>query len=179
MSLEILLDKYDNKTITVKELNSLKQKFNSNLINFLLCNCYNIKVLTTSTYREKQIEWKENLLKRFDNKCIITSNNCLPELNACHIKPFHVNNDFNINNGLILTQHLHKTFDLFYWTIHPETHNIIINDEIKNIGTISKYKNIKLQFNFNTTTFNKYLIYHYNKFIKKLKNVNIILKLTK
>ncbi len=168
MTIEDLLDKYDNKTITINELKLLKTKFNSKLINFLLNNCYNIKVLTTSTYREKQHEWKIQLLKRFNNKCIITENNCLPELNACHVEPFHINKNFDISNGLILTQHLHKTFDLFYWTIDPMTHKIKINTKIKNIGTIYKYKNIKLNFNFNTTNLDKYLMYHYNQFIKKV-----------
>ena len=171
--LELYLDKNDNKEIIKDEIYDYK-KFNyndeiifNNHLNFLLENIYNIKIIENdkSRVRLSQKEFRKELLKKF-NKCIITNEDCIEELEACHLIPINEKESYNINNGIILTSNLHKTFDKYLWSINPNTLTIEINNN-KNVGNIKKYVGNKVNIKLNDELFNN-LNYHYINFINKL-----------
>ena len=171
--LELYLDKNDNKEIIKDEIYDYK-KFNyndeiifNNHLNFLLENIYNIKIIENdkSRVRLSQKEFRKELLKKF-NKCIITNEDCIEELEACHLIPINEKESYNINNGIILTSNLHKTFDKYLWSINPNTLKIEINNN-KNVGYIKKYVGNKVNIKLNDELFNN-LNYHYSNFINKL-----------
>ena len=57
------------------------------------------------------------------------------------IIPVATNEDYSIDNGLLLEKNIHCTFDKYLWAINPDTFRI----ESRNIGTIKKYQNVQLQ----------------------------------
>ena len=181
--LEYYLDNNDNKEIIKDEINDYK-KFDyndeiifNNHLNFLLENIYNIKIIENdkSRVRLSQKEFRKELLKKF-NKCIITNEDCIEELEACHLIPINEKESYNINNGIILTlmkpmdiyhlSNLHKTFDKYLWSINPNTLKIEINNN-KNVGFIKKYVDNKVNIKLNDELFNN-LNNHYTNFINKL-----------
>ena len=49
-------------------------------LEFMLNNIYTIKIIETPV-----LEIRKKIIERFNNKCIITGNDCIDELEACHI----------------------------------------------------------------------------------------------
>ena len=68
---------------------------------------------------------------------MVSNNDCLDELEAAHIIPFSECNNFDINNGLLLSANLHKTFDKIHWTIDTNTNCIVVLNN--NSNSIKKY----------------------------------------
>ena len=111
---------------------------------FLLETLYPEYILYNSKReRLEQIKFRKDLLKKY-NKCIITNTSCEAQLEAAHIIPFceNINNNY-IENGLLLTSNLHKTFDKYYWAINPDTMLIEIKNNI-DVGDIIQYKGTKI-----------------------------------
>jgi putative restriction endonuclease len=79
--------------------------------------------------------FRNNLITRFNNKCIITGTQIH---NACHIVPYSETYNMDINNGILLNSHHHSLFDSYYMTINPETFEIIYNNKITD--SFSLYK---------------------------------------
>jgi putative restriction endonuclease len=102
--------------------------------------------------------FRNNLITRFNNKCIITGTQIH---NACHIIPYSETYNMDINNGILLNSHHHSLFDLYYMTINPETFEIIYNNKITD--SFSLYKKYLTEL-INYPEMKKYLIIHYNKF---------------
>lgn len=116
--------------------------------------------------RVGQDYFRTELLLRFNNKCLITKKT-IP-LRACHIVPYSITKDcLDTDNGLLLTCDMHDLYDNFYFTIHPNTKEVIV---VENCDELKKYKGIILQDLFKYPSMNKYLEYHYNQFIKKMKS---------
>jgi len=148
---------YDNKELFTLHLD------------FLLNNFYKdikIKEINISNKRLNQDEFRNLLLNKY-KKCIITNNNCIDELEACHIIELKNGGKCNINNGFLLERNIHATFDKNIWCINPNTLLIEIKNEMKCTGTISKYKNFKVNIKLNDELYNNLLI-RYNNFINKL-----------
>lgn len=140
--------------------------FKNDLI-LLLDHIYtNISFVSDKKVRLEQTEFKKNLLKLYDNKCIISNNDNEDELNACHIIPVSEDGDYSNNNGLILTRNLHATFDNFKWSINPDTMEIEINLNIKS-GSIKEYINNNINIIMNPFIYLN-LKWHYDKFIELL-----------
>ena len=91
----------------------------------------------------------------------------MDELTAAHIIPIKENENYDIDNGLLLTENLHKTFDKYRWSINPDTLLIEINKNI-DVGSIKKYQNYKVPLQINTELYSNLLL-HYNIFLEKLK----------
>ena len=142
-------------------------------LEFLLDTIYCIKIiqieskLEISKKRMGQIEFRKHILERFNNKCIVTDNDCIDELETCHIIPVATEEDYSIENGLLLARNIHSTFDKYLWSINPDTFMIeSINIESKNIGTIKNYNNKQLLLH---EDMRDNIRHHYNKYI----NINI------
>ena len=169
--LEDYLDNYEQEQKSISPLiYSMYTKFNyddeDNYIldlDFMLNNIYNIKFLEKNQLRDRrmeQTEFRQTLLEEFNNKCIVTDNDCEDELEACHIVPVSSNKNYSIDNGLLLARTIHATFDKFAWSINPDTFTI----EGMNTGTIKKYIGNVLSLN---DDMRENLRYHYEKYIMK------------
>lgn len=114
----------------------------------------------------KDYEFKNLVKKIYNEKCVIT-NVDMDECSICHIKPLYESNDdekYDYNNGIILSESLHRLYDKYLFTIHPEIYEIIISESIKNKNlSINKYNGIKLMLN---PCSKKYLEYHYLSYKK-------------
>jgi predicted restriction endonuclease len=171
--LETYLDKYDNKqlyeTIYTQYLDfdyDNEELYKLHL-DFMLKNLYNITIIKYNKKRLGQVEFRKQLLKKFNNKCIVTNETCNDELTAAHIIPISKEENYDIDNGLLLSETLHRTFDKYKWSINPDTQTIVI-DNNQNVGSIKKYENQKICLLMNDRLYNN-IIQHYTTFLKKLK----------
>ena len=116
----------------------------------------------------RDYEFKENVRKIYYEKCIISGAD-MDECSICHIKPFCDSDDnekYDYNNGIILSDSFHKLYDKYYFTIHPETFEIIILESVKYKNLcINKYENNVININY---TSKKYLEHHYKIFCKEI-----------
>jgi hypothetical protein len=112
-------------------------------------------------------EYKQNVKKLYNETCIISGAD-IDECSICHIKPLSessYNEKYDYNNGIILSESLHRLFDKYYFTINPETFEIIISQNIKHKKLlINNFIGKKLDI---YKSSKKYLEYHYNKFNEK------------
>ena len=167
--LEDFLDNYDNKELSSNIFSRYKEfDYDDNEsfqidLEFLLNNIYNIKIVESKIKRVGQVNFRQLLLERFNNRCIVTGNDCPHELEACHIIPVATNENYSLENGLLLERNIHNTFDKYYWSINPDTFQIEILNNV-NIGSIKKYQNMKLSLHNNMKD---YLREHYNIFMSK------------
>ena len=170
--LENILDKFDNKELYNDIFKQSRifgytdiDLFNID-IQFMLNNLYNIKIIEKKKIRMEQSEFRKKILENFNNTCIITGQNCIDELEAAHIIPVSENENYDIDNGLLLSANIHKTFDKYLWSINPDTLMIDIKSDI-NVGTINLYCNKPINI-IMTNLLYQNLSIHYNRY--KLKN---------
>ena len=130
-------------------------------LDFMLENIYNIKIKNDKTeIRRKRMgqgEFRVKILEHYNNTCIVTGNDCIDELEACHIIPVATNEDYSLENGLLLAKNIHATFDIYKWSINPNTFKI----EGMNTGTIKKYIGMVLPLN---DIMREYIIHHYHQY---------------
>lgn len=108
--------------------------------------------------------FKAEIKQRYST-CIITNYNT-NHCEVAHIKPFSkcsILDKYNPDNGLLLSADIHKQFDSFIFSIHPETFQIILNEKTEHIETYSiyNYNKNKLDININSKS---YVEYHYKEF---------------
>lgn len=169
-SIEEYLDEYKNTYLEHDILDRYnyfgyndKENFIIDL-EFLLDSIYtNIKLGEIKRKRLSQLEFSKEIKKLY-KRCIITGA-IGEECEACHIVPINNSNDYSIDNGLLLSANIHKTFDLYKWSIDPCTMEIKTDG---NAGTIEKYKGKLIFENKFTSNFEFNLNKHYNEFKKKL-----------
>ena len=111
-------------------------------------------------------EFKKAVKTRYNNKCIITGHNVVI-CDVAHIIEFSkcktLNEKYDINNGLLLSTEMHRLFNIYYFSINPDTLMIEIDktkDGINNVGLLD-YDNKKLDIDNNSI---KYLRHHYIHF---------------
>ena len=109
--------------------------------------------------------YREGLINRY-KKCIISGMH-VEVCEACHIIPFSVSENFDINNGILLNSVLHKLFDKHYWSINPSTLCVEISNKCDDFDFLQEYNNrcIDILNQYDDTKHN--LRNHYNIFIKK------------
>lgn len=135
-------------------------------LDFMLTNLYDIEVVEPTKKRMGQQEFRKKIMEKYKHKCIITGETCTDELEAAHIIPVCTDESYDINNGLLLSVQLHKTFDKYKWTIDPKTLRVTINYDV-NVGTISKYDGQIIKLQMNDELYNN-LKEHYDIFITNL-----------
>ena len=118
--------------------------------------------------RISQQTFREGLIDRY-KKCIITET-IKDECEAAHIiavsdfnKQDYNIDTYDINNGLLLSANLHKTFDKYLWSINPDTFIIEISS-LYDCGTITNYNNISLADKLSKYNYYESLSNHYKKF---------------
>jgi len=133
-------------------------------LDFLLSNIYSdihIINLQTREQRLDQDSFRKELIKKY-NRCII-SNSIDIECEACHIIPYSICKNFDVDNGLLLSSDLHKTFDKYCWSINPKTLKVEINKNINDCGKIKNYEDTTVNIKLNNRLYNN-LSYHYDMF---------------
>lgn len=172
--LENYLDKYDNGELDTIILSQYKNfgytneelyKFH---LKFMLDNMYDIKLVEPKRKRLNQSEFRKLLFNKFNDKCIITEETCNEELTAAHIVPISEDENYDLDNGLLLRETVHRTFDKFKWSINPNTSIIEINKNV-NVGEIKQYANKKIELDLeNNKLLKSNLMWHYLQFKEKL-----------
>jgi hypothetical protein len=169
--LEDFLDKNENGKIDLsiyqkyKDFEYLNEDIFTVDLNFLLENIYNIKIYDESRKRLSQQEFRNKLMELYNYKCIVTGDKCIRELTACHIIPFAEDENYDLDNGLVLKESIHRTFDDFFWSINPETLKIEINKNIDECGEIKEYEDKEINLEINSEI-KENLKWHHNNFIK-------------
>jgi len=145
------------------ELINYNYSYNDIVIYFMVKYYINITTYDFARKRIGQIEFRNNLIERF-NRCIITGSDIF---DACHIVPFSEYQNMDVNNGILLTKTYHDYYDKYIWSINPQTFLIEINyDKIsKDDFFIKILLKTDLQFLNNYPLMNPYLIKHYEQFI--------------
>lgn len=140
-------------------------------LELLLETLYRGIVITNlkSKIRLNQQEFRQGLLNKYNNACVISLNSNPDELEASHIIEIKDGGDYELSNGILLEANLHKTFDKYLWAINPNTAQIEFAKN-KKCGSIEKYVGINLN-NILDLDSNPFLytnlLSRYNKFIEK------------
>lgn len=136
----------NNKLKKTNKSNIQKRIHKSNIqkrINKLITQKHIPMYIKTKT-RNPQLQklYREGIINRY-KKCIITG----MSINVCeaaHIIPFSESdkdNNFNIDNGLLLNATLHKLFDKYHLSINPITLCVEINKKSEDYEHIKSYNN--------------------------------------
>ena len=167
------LEKQNQQDANIKSINIVQQ----NIINDIIINqddikkkIHEIKEKNNSLYINTQIRnpelqsmYRKAIIQRFNNCIISNYDNEICE--ASHIIPFSESNNFDIDNGILLNNILHKLFDKHYWSINPNTLCFeIFKSSTNDIYNIMKqYDNQCIEILKKYPKINEYLINHYNK----------------
>jgi predicted restriction endonuclease len=76
--------------------------------------------------RQGQAEFRQKLLRAYDNRCAITGCSVPLILDAAHIKPYRGPTTNHVQNGLLLRTDLHTLFDVGLLAIDTSTMSIVI-----------------------------------------------------
>ena len=66
----------------------------------------------------------------YERRCAVTGERTLPALEAAHIRPYSLQGEHRIDNGLLLRRDLHALFDDGYITVTPE-HRVRVSRRIR------------------------------------------------
>jgi len=94
--------------------------------------------------RPYQNALRQNCIKKYNGKCIISERSELRLLQACHIKPdclCNTSEKIDMNNMILLWIDLHIFFDDFLLTIDSKTKKVLINEKNKDTECIKIYNN--------------------------------------
>lgn len=121
------------------------------------------RITTEVVKRPEQVYFREQLLKLYDGKCVITGYDAEKALSAAHIIPYKINQDDKISNGLLLRADIHKLFDNYLITIEPDTMTVKISLRLTN----TKYTELEGA-RLDIPKVNKQALkWHYEKFIQR------------
>jgi ribosomal protein L37AE/L43A len=82
------------------------------------------QVLRAIKVRRGQFQFRERLLKRYENKCAVSGCTLLDILEAAHVWPYRGEGDNHPENGLLLRADLHTLFDLDLMAIDPASYRV-------------------------------------------------------
>jgi hypothetical protein len=89
-----------------------------------------IKIAKSPPPREGQEKFKEELIKKYGYKCLISGCHIEQIIEAAHIIPYRDLNSHDVANGLLLRVDLHRLFDAHLIAIHPTTREVLISEQI-------------------------------------------------
>ena len=90
------------------------------------------KVLRAIRIRRGQQPFRQDLMARFDGKCVISGCTVPGVLEAAHIRPYSGPRDNHPSNGLLLRADLHTLFDLYRIAIKPSTLSVVVHPDLEN-----------------------------------------------
>ena len=144
---KLKIDNYSHLKVKVEDLVNLNTSKKLNKLE-KLNNLENIDTKMTVYNKTRKIRnpqlqgiFRKQIIMRY-YKCII-SNMCKSVCEAAHIIPFSETLSFDVDNGILLNNILHKLFDEYYWSINPQTLCVeLFIDETNDVYDILKpYEN--------------------------------------
>jgi predicted restriction endonuclease len=163
-------DDFDVEKERDEIMNLLKKNdFNYDKCSSELCEMDVIEKKSSGKMRVYQSKLRKYALNYYNFSCVVSGNKLLCCLEACHIKGVEFcdkKEKVDVNNIILLEKNLHACFDLYYWSIEPETMMVKVNKRIVGYEYLKKYQNMKLKLNAETI---KYIKWHYDKYLENLK----------
>jgi predicted restriction endonuclease len=98
------------------------------------------RVLTSIVRRQGQPQFRQQLLKVYKGKCVISDCDVEQALEAAHIIPYLGLHTNTTSNGLLLRADLHTLFDLHLITIDPETMKVLVAPKLMKTSGRAFYK---------------------------------------
>lgn len=92
--------------------------------------------------RRGQQQFRNALLKQYQNVCVVTGCKIVAILEAAHIKPYRGENDNYPSNGLLLRADIHTLFDLDLLGIEPTSLRVELHRSIAEYKDIVKKLNV-------------------------------------
>ncbi len=92
------------------------------------------KVLTTIRARRGQRTFRNNLIRRYGPRCMVSRCLLVDIVEAAHIWPYRNLSDNHPDNGLLLRADLHTLFDLDLMGIDPDTHEVHMSPAARKAG---------------------------------------------
>lgn len=89
------------------------------------------RTLSSIVRRQGQPQFRQSLLKAYDNKCAVTGCNVTDTLEAAHITPYMGENTNSVQNGLLLRADIHTLFDMKRIKISPNDFKIILHRDLR------------------------------------------------
>ena len=173
------INKYKNKKSFIEIFDELKLTYCEHDIKFIFLYTYNFDIdqdIIDNALKEKrkyQQKLRDDALKRYNNKCVISDTSREKCLETAHIKPVSecesLTEKSNIDNALLLWMDIHKYFDDYQISINPLTScvEVNINNETNEWMTVYNNKYIS-----NLTDGTKqYLKWHYSRFVDAKTNL--------
>lgn len=82
--------------------------------------------------REKQSDFRRQLINAYSGTCAVTGIDVLEVLQAAHIDPYRGRQSQVVSNGLLLRSDIHLLYDAHLITVLPETYRIRIGKQLEN-----------------------------------------------
>ena len=98
-----------------------------------------IETITNCRSSYLQNKFRLNVIDKY-KKCVLCDID--DAIEACHIYPFHLSNNFDIDNGICFCRNHHYLYDQKYFYIDPNTLDIVILKPSKSIPKINLKKYI-------------------------------------
>lgn len=76
--------------------------------------------------RQGQPEFRNTLLKAYDQTCAMTGCKVIAVLEAAHIMPYKGSHTNHVQNGMLLRSDVHSLFDLGIIKVDPDTYRIMV-----------------------------------------------------
>jgi putative restriction endonuclease len=71
--------------------------------------------------RERSSTFKFEVLKKYENKCVLSNLSVIEMLDGAHVIPVEKGGSDDVRNGLLLSASIHRAFDAKLWAINPDT----------------------------------------------------------
>ena len=154
----------DKSNTKIKKILSVDE-YNDKINDIIKSNGGDVYVKGTKIRKpELQSLFRKQIIYRYNNRCII-SNMYKSVCEAAHIRPFSETLNFEVDNGILLNDILHKLFDKYYWSINPTTLcvELFIDDTNGTFDILKPYENKYIECFKNYPKSIENLGFHYNK----------------
>ena len=89
------------------------------------------RILASIAVRRGQLRFRNELLVRYQNRCVVTGTEFTSVLEAAHIIPFSSDGSDHVSNGLLLRSDVHVLFDLLELSINPHARSVYCTPRLR------------------------------------------------
>lgn len=89
------------------------------------------RILREINARNGQAKFRDDLFRRYGERCMITGCALMPVVDAAHIWPYRGDADNNPANGLLLRSDVHVLYDLDLIGIGPNTLRVVVSPSLQ------------------------------------------------
>jgi putative restriction endonuclease len=91
-------------------------------------------IFRTIRERRGQSSFRDKLIRRYGQRCVVSGCDILAILEAAHICPYRGSRDHHVDNGLLLRADLHTLFDLDLLGIDPDSLTVYLHTSAAQSG---------------------------------------------